>query len=112
VPSLGYILSRDGKRLLYSGDTGPTRRIWEKAEGLTSLIVEVSFPNRMVNIAMETGHLTPSLMKKELEKMKKIPPVIYVTHLKPQYYEEIKTEIGGMQIVNAIFLEEGKTYAL
>ncbi len=112
VPSVGYLLGRNGRRLLYTGDTGPTMRIWQKAKGLTSLVVEVSFPDRMLNIAMETGHLTPCLMKKELVKMVEIPPIIYVTHLKPQYYQEIKAEINGMHMENVIFLEEGKTYIL
>jgi len=112
VPAVGYILRKEGRGLLYTGDAGPTRRIWEKAEDITSLIVEASFPNRMEKIALQTGHLTPFLMKKELGKMKKIPPAIYVTHLKPQYREEIKAEIEEMNLENVVLLEEGKTFAL
>jgi ribonuclease BN (tRNA processing enzyme) len=112
VPAVGYILRKGGRALLYTGDTGPTRRIWEKAEGITSLIVEVSFPDRMEKIALQTGHLTPCLMKKELVKMKKIPPAIYVTHLKPQYHEEIKAEIEAMNLDNVVLLEGGKTFAI
>jgi ribonuclease BN (tRNA processing enzyme) len=112
VPAIGYILRKDGRALLYTGDTGPTRRIWGKAENITSLIVEVSFPNKMEQMALQTGHLTPFLMKKELEKMKKIPPAIFVTHFKPQFHEEIKAEVAGMNLENVVLLEEGKIYNL
>jgi ribonuclease BN (tRNA processing enzyme) len=112
VPSVGYILRKDGRALLYTGDTGPTKRIWGKAKNITSLIIEVSFPNRMEQIALQTGHLTPFLMKKELEKMKKIPPAIFVTHFKPQFYEEIKAEVAGLNLENVALLEEGKIYNL
>jgi hypothetical protein len=33
------------------------------------IIVEASFPNRMEEIAIRTGHLTPRLLKKELLKI-------------------------------------------
>jgi ribonuclease BN (tRNA processing enzyme) len=112
VPAVGYILRKDSGALLYTGDTGPTKRIWEKAKNITSLIVEISFPDRMEHMALQTGHLTPFLMKKELEKLKKIPPTIYITHLKPQFHEEIKAEVERLNLANVVLLEEGKTYTL
>jgi ribonuclease BN (tRNA processing enzyme) len=112
VPAVGYILRKDSRALLYTGDTGPTKRIWGKATNITSLIVEVSFPNRMKDIALQTGHLTPFLMNQELKKMKKIPPAIYVTHFKPQFHEEIKAEVEGMDLENVVLLEEGGIYNL
>ncbi len=112
VPAVGYKVRKDGQVLLYTGDTGPTDRIWDAADDVTSLIVEVSFPNRLQRQALETGHLTAALLKNELEKMKKAPPLVYATHLKPQYREEIMADLGNLNLWNVALLEDGITYSL
>ncbi len=112
IPAVGYIIRKGGKALLYTGDTGPTELIWQKADGVTSLIVEVSFPNRMEKLALQTGHLTANLMVKELRKMKNIPPAILITHIKPQFFAEIEAEIAHMNLENVQLLADGSTIEL
>ncbi|NJD55087.1 MAG: 3',5'-cyclic-nucleotide phosphodiesterase, partial [Nitrospirae bacterium] len=48
VPAVGYVISDErGRTLLYTGDTGPTGKIWRSAGHVHAAIVEVSFPNAM-----------------------------------------------------------------
>jgi ribonuclease BN (tRNA processing enzyme) len=110
IPAVGYIVRKGGKALLYTGDTGPTEFIWEKATNLSALIVEVSFPNEMERMALLTGHLTPSLLKTELQKIKDLPPRILVSHPKPQYYETIKIELHALGFPQIELLKDGNSY--
>lgn len=100
IPAVGYIIEKGGKRLLYTGDTGPTSEIWEEAKKgyLDAIIIEVSLPNRMVKNAINIGHLTPGLLAEELRKMAILPRKIFLTHTKPQYLKEIKEEIAKLRI--------------
>lgn len=111
VPSYGYILENgEGKAIAYTGDTGPTDLFWEKMEmfPVNCLIVETSFPNRMESTALQSGHLTPSLLGKEIAKMKAPPPRIYLTHVKPQYQPEIEKEISAIGRRDIRFLIKGE----
>src|SRR5208283_586430 len=110
VPAVGYLVE-DGnnKRFFYTGDTGPTDATWEKIgdRKLNCLIIEVSFPNRMSEMAAITGHLTARLLKEEIQKIKQMPDRIYITHLKPQHLKVIKTELAKLSMKNLKMLKEG-----
>jgi ribonuclease BN (tRNA processing enzyme) len=110
VPAYGYIIENSAKKAIaYTGDTGPTERFWERmaAYNVKCLIVETSFPNRLEKMALATGHLSPSLLEKEIAKMPNPLPRIYVMHLKPQYLPEIEVEIQALGRANIDFLKEG-----
>lgn len=111
VPAVAYRITKDGRTLLYTGDTGPTERIWEMAGDLTALVVEVSFPDSMQELAIMTGHLTPLLLKKELAKLRKLPARVLVTHLKPQYFDAIKGELDS-SVPGVELLRDGGVYEL
>ncbi|MBM2829089.1 MAG: fold metallo-hydrolase [Actinobacteria bacterium] len=111
VPAYGFIVENPGKKALaYTGDTGPTDRFWEKMaeHDVKGLIVETSFPNHMEKMALTTGHLTPSLLLKEIGKMRPPLPRIFVMHVKPQYLTDIEIEIDGLGMDNIEFLTEGE----
>jgi ribonuclease BN (tRNA processing enzyme) len=111
VPAAGYIIeNRRGKRLLYTGDTGPTTAIWKGAGRIKidSAIIEVSFPNKMEAMAVETGHLTPKLLRKELDKINMPPDKILITHPKPQHLKTIRSEIKKLGIPNIRILKDGE----
>lgn len=112
IPAVGYLIRRGDKALLYTGDTGPTVRIWEKASALSAVIVEVSFPNDMEQMALRTGHLTAGLLERELEKMAALPPRILVTHPKPQHFELIRAELSALGIPQIELLRDGAVYEL
>jgi len=112
VPAVGYRVAKGGCTLLYTGDTGPTERLWQLAGRVTALIVEVSFPSELEGLALLTGHLTPKLLERELAKLAALPPRIFITHLKPQYYDKIKPELDALKIPGIELLQDGAVYRL
>jgi ribonuclease BN (tRNA processing enzyme) len=112
VPAVGYRITKGASTLLYTGDTGPTHRIWELAGELTALIVEVSFPSEMEELALLTRHLTPRLLQIELAKLAKLPSRILITHMKPKYHDRIKAELDALAIPGIELLRDGNLYDL
>ncbi len=111
VPGVGYLVKGSTGTILYTGDTGPTKKIWKVAasvRGLKAIIVEISFPNRLQKIADLSGHLTPQVLQMEIAKADHSFPPIYVTHLKPQFLEEIAQELHPSPRIQ--ILDQGKTY--
>lgn len=111
VPAYGFIVEKAGhKSIAYTGDTGPTDKFWEKvaARDVKHLIVETSFPNRMEKLALASGHLTPTLLEREMEKMPRPPEKVFIMHMKPQFLHEIETEIQALGRGNIDFLEDGE----
>jgi cAMP phosphodiesterase len=111
VPGVGYLVKDHKGAILYTGDTGPTKKIWKvvaSVKELKALIVEISFPNRLQKIADLSGHLTPQGLQMEIAKAGNPLPPIYITHLKPQFREEITRELQSPPKIQ--ILEQGKTY--
>lgn len=110
VPSYGYMIeSVSGNALIYTGDTGPTERIWKRMSGhsIKALIIEVSFPNEMMDLALTSGHLTPALLEKEIAKMPVVPERLYITHLKPYHQKTIIRQLAGITGVALEVLHDG-----
>ncbi len=100
VPAYGYLMENSSKiAMVYTGDTGPTERIWKLMgeHRVKALIIEVSFPDEMLELALASGHLTPSLLAAEIRKMSALPENIFVTHLKPFYRDTIKEPIVAVE---------------
>lgn len=114
VPAVGYVLEdSQGKRLLYTGDTGPTEDIWSACDRrVHAAIIEVSMPDSMEEMAIMTGHLTAGLLGAELKKMKVLPDRILVTHPKPQYISTIIKELGKLGHGNIELLKDGEVYEI
>jgi ribonuclease BN (tRNA processing enzyme) len=112
VPTVGYLVKSGGRTLVYTGDTGPTEEIWPYCSGVDALIVEVSFPDSMKDLAQLTKHLTASMLVKELAKIDVLPKCILITHPKPQYYDHINMEIRGLGIAGIELLRDGLEYEI
>jgi ribonuclease BN (tRNA processing enzyme) len=112
VPAVGYLVENiQGKRFFYTGDTGPTPGTWKKMKSkkLDCLIIDVSFPNSMRELAIKTGHLTPELLKDELATINPGPGHVYITHPKPQYLNTIKKQLAALRMKNLTMLKDGDT---
>jgi ribonuclease BN (tRNA processing enzyme) len=110
VPAVGYLVEDlKGKRFFYTGDTGPTAGTWKmiKNRTLDCLIIDVSFPNSMRELALKTGHLTPELLREEIGNFDQVPEHIYITHPKPQYFMTIKKQIAALRRKNLTILKDG-----
>jgi ribonuclease BN (tRNA processing enzyme) len=110
VPAYGYLIQDpSGHSALYTGDTGPTDRIWKRMRGhnVKAVIIEVSFPNEMVELALASGHLTPSLVQEEIGKFPSRPEHIYITHLKPYFRKTIIEQLGSITGCDITVLDGG-----
>src|SRR6266852_4322090 len=114
VPTAGFIVHDGSSGVIYSGDTGPTEALWHTARGLQGLravILECAFPNRLGPLAEVAKHLTPALIRRELDKLPgNLPVLIY--HVKPQFHEEIAEELERIGGGRVSILEQDRTYAL
>lgn len=115
VPAVGYLVQNvRGKRIFYTGDTGPSARTWEKLGNrrIDCLIIDVSFPSPLSAMALRSGHLTPELLVKELARMQQRPVQICISHVKPQYFRAIREELRELKIKNLRILKDGDTIKL
>lgn len=115
VPSVAFFIEEGRKTLLHVGDTGPTDRLWHLArrkKGLCAVIIEASFPNRLQETADVSLHLTPQTLAGEIEKFGRPSVPVFVTHLKPQYRQEIIKELGKLERYRIRVLKEGDSLRL
>jgi ribonuclease BN (tRNA processing enzyme) len=94
-PGHGFIIEKKNSCIVFTQDTGPTERIWEVAktkQNLKAIFTEVSFPNSMMQVAIDSQHHTPSTMEEEIKKMPKDVP-IFLGHLKPNFQDQLFKEI-------------------
>lgn len=115
APAVGYIIREPRAALLYTGDTGPTEAIWRAARRLPELkaaIVEVSFPNAMEDVAVRSGHLTPALLARELQRLGRSDLAVYGFHMKPLHLETIAEELRALPGPRVELLRQNRTYVI
>jgi ribonuclease BN (tRNA processing enzyme) len=97
--------------LVWAGDTGPAPELREavRARGarVKALALEVSLPDRLTEMALLTGHLTPGLLRAEIEPLGDSRPEIWVHHLKPTLRDETLREIERLALPRVRVLEDG-----
>ena len=115
VPSCGYVVTKEGKKVLLTLDTYTCDSVWEEINrdcAINTLVIEVSFPSRMERLAEASGHLTPRLLKEELTKITREEPLnIYINHMKPDLVDEIRKEIQELELP-VVMLHDGYTISL
>lgn len=99
VPAVGYLIDDGETAFAFTGDTYLTNLFWETIQGhqrLSTIIIEASFPNRLEEVARITGHLTPNLLVKEIEKLNRGDVKIFATHIMPLYRKEVIEELRDL----------------
>jgi len=101
VPTVGYLLTaRDGKKVFYTSDTGSgLADVWRQISP-DLLIIEVTGSNKYHDFALQSGHLTPSLLRTELESFRDINgylPRIVLVHMNPIDEKVIRSEISQVE---------------
>lgn len=112
VPAFGYLVAKPGRSVLFSGDTMPTRRIWEharRARELKAIFLEVSFSDAQAAVARASCHLTPRLLPGELEKAPPRVPV-YLYHMKPPSLSRIRREVAALGEPRLRLLESERSF--
>ena len=115
VETVGFIIRDHESAWLYSGDTHFTEEIWKMAAqtpNLKGVLIEVSFPNEMLDLAVRSKHLTPSLLAREFKKIGKPDVPLYVYHMKPTVRDRIIKELADLDIPNLNILQEGQELEL
>src|SRR5262249_37758097 len=98
--------------VLFALDTGPTSEIWEVASRtprLTAAFVDVAFPDEMRLLAEASGHLTPSLVRDQVERLPEGVRRI-ASHLKPAHYDRIVAQLDRIAVPNLEIGQPGMTY--
>ena len=103
------------RAIAYSGDTGPTNRLWEvleRTDNLAAILMEVSFPNAQQALATRSGHHTPRTLEGEIKKyskIKDIPTLLY--HIKPTFQREVERECSKIRGSELVILKLGDRFA-
>ena len=118
-PTTGYqITAADGKKLFYSGDTGPSLADTWRQISPDLLIIELTSLNKWREFALQTGHLTAELLKQELDSFREIKgylPQVVLVHMNPLDEKVIKSEVAaatGTLKTSIRFGHEGMTLRL
>ncbi|MDP9002066.1 MAG: 3',5'-cyclic-nucleotide phosphodiesterase [Myxococcota bacterium] len=116
VDCSAFTVRRDNRTLAYSGDTGPTDRLWQvlsATEGLKALLMEVSFPNDEARLARLSGHHTPETLARDLRKLPKaedLPTLLY--HIKPRFQAKVERECARLRGLNLTVCALGDHFIL
>jgi cAMP phosphodiesterase len=116
IDTSAFIVDKDGASLAYSGDTGPTDRLWEalnEVKDLRALLMEVSFPNEQQKLATVSGHHTPQTLLPDLKKYKNpkdLPTLLY--HIKPTFQATVEKECAKLKGVSLTVLTLGEQLLL
>lgn len=97
IESCGYIYTKENKSVLITEDTFSLTNIIQEIntnKNISALAVECSFPNEMEELAIVSKHLTPKLLFKQLEMLKREDLTLYINHMKPSYLKKIEDEIA------------------
>jgi cAMP phosphodiesterase len=116
VEAAGFVISSGNGTLAYSGDTGPTEKLWELLRSepkLDALIMEVAFPNEQQALALKAGHHTPQMLDKSLQKLgrrRDLPVLLF--HIKPVFERTVLRELARLRRRNLQVLRLGDTFSL
>lgn len=113
VPTVGFIVSDGAVKFALSGDTAEMDGFWEVVnaeENLSTLLIECAFPDELEELARVSHHLTPKLLRAELEKFQQTECAVYVVNIKPMYREAVVRQIAALKIENLQILEVGRVY--
>lgn len=107
VPCTGFFIesAHTGSCVLYTGDTTTTDRLWELAKqkhNLKAIIIDCSFPNEYEELALASGHFTPKLMARDLQKLNRDDVEILIYHIKPMHEETMLRQLKDLGIAKLI----------
>jgi cAMP phosphodiesterase len=95
VPSLGFTVHNSGGAFAVSGDTKTNETLWpvlNACNSLRILVIEVSFPDELEQLANEAGHYCPRTLTEDLERLEQQPD-IWLTGMKPGEEERILEQV-------------------
>ena len=85
VPAVGYAVQGAGGVFAFTGDTAAGDSLWDSLNALPrldQLMIEVAFPDEQAELGKRSGHYTPTLLGRELARLRHRPQIL-LTHHKP-----------------------------
>jgi 3',5'-cyclic-nucleotide phosphodiesterase len=118
IDTCAFTVAGKGGALAYSGDTGPTDRLWEvlnQTPDLRAMLMEVSFPNEEARLAHVSGHHTPATLARDLAKLapaltKELPVLLY--HIKPSFQSVVEKQCSRLRGLNLTVCALGDLFLL
>jgi 3',5'-cyclic-nucleotide phosphodiesterase len=116
IECCAFVVEGKNGALAYSGDTGPTERLWEvlnETKNLRGMLMEVSFPDEQQRLATVSGHHTPTTLAADLAKLKApkdLPTLLY--HIKPSFQARVERECARLKGVNLTVCAIGDQFLL
>ena len=116
IEAASFVIQGADGSIGYSGDTGPTDRMWEvlnQEPDLKALMMEVSFPDREQKLATVSGHHTPRTLASDMAKYRApadLPTLLY--HMKPVFQREVEKECAALSGLNLEVLQIGDHFVL
>jgi len=112
IPTHGLVVEDDRCALLFTSDTGATENIWRtpiERDKLRAIFIDLSFPDRLTELARVSQHHSPATLLEEMSKMRPDTP-IYAVHVKAAYRDEVVEEIESLNNPRIIVTEVGREY--
>ena len=96
VPTYGFSIAGDKENFVFISDIydmpEETERYLNELPNFHRMTIEVSFPEGLEELAKVSGHLTPVLLDKIMERMPDLDEVFYC-HVKPRYSDQIDAQM-------------------
>ena len=112
VPCYAFLIEEQAAAVAIVTDTGPTEQVWKAVnacQNLKAVFLEASFPNSFQWLADKSKHLTPAQFAAESEKISCDVPLIAI-HLKPNFHDEIVSELTSLNLPQLLIAEPDKLY--
>lgn len=109
VPCCGYMLEKEDNAIVFSADTYLNPTLWQRVnenEKIKAVIIDVSFPDILEDVAKASKHLTPALLQKELKSLNRKVNV-YINHVKPNFYGQVLADLEKVGINKEQVLYDG-----
>ena len=100
ISSCGYIYKKGETSVMVTADTYSLDNVIDILNNdlsIKSFVVECSFSNELEKLAIASKHLTPKLLFKNLERLKRDDLSIYVNHIKPSFLTKVTNEIDELR---------------
>lgn len=107
--AVGFLIDNGAHQVIFSGDTGPTAKLWEVANScnnLKAIFTEISFPSNMDALAKASGHFTLTQLKDDMKKLESTNIPIYISHFKPLFLYDLIDEFREQAPDNFILMHE------
>jgi mRNA degradation ribonuclease J1/J2 len=108
----GLLVEDETSAVFFTSDTSATERAWQAVNDcakLRAVFIDLSFPNRLTELARVSCHHSPETL---IEEMEKIHPdaTVYAIHLKTPYRDQITAEVEVLNHPRLVIAEVGREY--